>query len=90
MATVTNRLVEIQQEDVSILKNMYTSKDGSRTNIAYITIDNYMRWIEKDPNESNSIKFFCLNGDFSDGTFVVTVSIILYDLLQKEYSSITL
>lgn len=81
MSAVPDRLVEIQQKDLSILKNMYTSKDGCRTNIAYITIVNYIRWIEIDPNESKDIKFLCLNGDFSDGTFIVIVSVILYYLM---------
>lgn len=82
MSVVADRLVEIQEKDLSLLKNMYTSKDGSRTNIAYVTIDNYMRWIEEDPNESNFINFYCLNGDFSDGTFIVKVSVILPVLLR--------
>lgn len=76
-----DRLVEIQQKDLSILKNMYTSENGCKTNIAYVTIDNYIRWLEIDPSESKDIRFFCLNGDFSDGTFIVIVSIILYALI---------
>lgn len=74
MAAAVDRLVEMQQKDVSILKEMYTSKNKSRTSIGYEAIDNYIRWIEQDENESNYIKFFCLNADFSDGTFVVIVS----------------
>lgn len=76
-----DHLVEIQQKDLSTLKDMYASKDGSRTHIAYATIDTYIRWLKKDPKASAYIKFYCLNGDFSDGTFIVIVSIILYVLL---------
>lgn len=77
MAAVKDRLVEIEKKDFCILKNLYASKNGSRTSIAFSTIDTYIRWIEKDPNESRYIKFFCLNGDLSDGTFIVIVSINL-------------
>lgn len=75
MAHKEDHLVEMQQEDLRILKEMHAAKDGSKTSIAFITIDIYMQWIEKDPNESKDIKFYCLNGDFSDGTFIVMVSI---------------
>lgn len=74
MAVGVDFLAEIQQKDLSKLKNMYASKDGSRTHIAYATIDNYIRWLEQDPKASSYIKFYCLNGDFSDGTFIVIVS----------------
>lgn len=75
MAVGIDCLVEIKRKDLIILKNMYKStKVGSRTHIAYETIDTFIRWLEKDPKASSYIKFYCLNGDFSDGTFIVTVS----------------
>lgn len=77
MATIEDRLVEIQKKNLCILKDLYAAKNGSRTSIAFSTIDTYIRWIEKDPNESKYIRFFCLNGDFSDGTFIVIVSMKL-------------
>lgn len=70
---MADRLVEIQYSDLPALKKLYTP-DGSKSYIAYMTIDIYTRWLEQDPDESKYIKFFCLNGDFSDGTFIVTVS----------------
>lgn len=70
---MTDRLVEIDRIDLSNLKNLYTP-DGAKSYVAYTTIDNYIRWFEQDPNVKH-IKFYCLNGDITDGTFVVTVSI---------------
>lgn len=78
MAVGVDYLVEIQKKHLPILKEIYASKDGSKTHIAYATIDNYIRWLEKDPKASTYIKFYCLNGDFSDGTFIVIVSIKMY------------
>lgn len=77
MAVVLDRLVEIPFEDLSTLKNMYKSKDGERTHIAYEAIDVHIRWLEQDPNANTYVKFYCLNGDFSDGTFFVMVRINL-------------
>lgn len=73
---MTDHLVEIEQKDWPNLKNLYTSND-SKNYIAYTTIDNYIRWFEQDPNIKH-VHFYCLNGDFSDGTFVVTVSFFFF------------
>lgn len=76
MAVEADRLVEIPSKDLSTLRNLYKSpENGSRTHIAYESIDVYIRWLEQDPNANMYIKFYCLNGDFSDGTFIVIVSI---------------
>lgn len=63
--------VEIDRDDLIALKNLYLS-DGSKSYIGYTTLDNYIRWFQQDPSVKH-IKVFCLNGDFSDGTFVITV-----------------
>lgn len=70
---MTDYLVEIAQKDWPSLKQIYFPDDPKK-HVAYTTIDNYIRWFEQDPNVKH-IKFFCLNGDYSDGTFVVIVSI---------------
>lgn len=75
MAVEADRLVEIPVEDLSKLRNLYkSSQNDGRTHIAYGSIDIYMRWLELDPTATTYIKFYCLNGDFSDGTFIVIVS----------------
>lgn len=69
----TDRLVEINREDLRLLRSFYTPNSFKNV-IACMTIDNYIRWFEEDP-EIEGYKFFCLNGDFSDGTFILLVSI---------------
>lgn len=71
---MVDRLVEIERKDWPVLKELY-KPDGKKSYVAYITIDTYIRWFEQDP-ELKHVTFFCLNGDFSDGTFVVTVRTI--------------
>lgn len=73
---MTDQIVEINRKDWPKLKELYTP-DGVKSYIAYTTIDNYIRWFDQDPNTKH-VKFYCLNGDFSDGTFVVTVSDSLF------------
>lgn len=70
---MTDRLVEIQRADLSALKKHYEPDGSAKSYIGYTALENYIRWLDY-PDESETIKFFCLNGDFSDGTFVVTVS----------------
>lgn len=87
---MTDRLVEIQYSDLPTLKKLYSS-DELRCHIGYMTIDTYIRLLEKFPEESKCIKFFCLNGDFSDGTFIVTVCIffsITRNFMQTFFSLI--
>lgn len=72
---MSDHLVEIPPEDWQQLRSLYKS-DEEKSYIAYCTIDNYIRFVKQDPNIQH-IKFYCLNGDFSDGTFVVIVSQIM-------------
>lgn len=70
-----DHLVEINPENWPILKNIY-SPGGKKSYITYTTIDNYIQWQQKD-SQLKHVKFFCLNSDFSDGTFIVTVNILI-------------
>lgn len=76
---MSDRLVEITQKELSRLRTLYAAVDSKRY-VAYMTISNYMRWFEKEPNLKD-ITFFCLNDDFSDGTFVVIVSFFMAFLI---------
>lgn len=69
---MTDQLVEINRKDLPTLVNLYKNS-GFEHYVAYMTIVNYMRWIDNNKNEKY-VKFYCLNDDFSDGTFVVMVS----------------
>lgn len=80
---MTDRLVEIQYNDLAKLAQLYTPDNLKNFCVGYMTIENYTRWLEQNPDEKNYIKFYCLNGDFSDGTFIVTVSICLNIFLEK-------
>lgn len=71
-SAMTDRLVEINRNELHHLKSIYEA-NNLETYIAYMTICNYIRWFENDSNIEN-LKFYCLNGDFSDGSFIVTVS----------------
>ena len=70
-----DRLIEINIEDLKRLRNLYTP-DGIKSYTAFVTIDSYIRWIEKDQKAKDQIKVYCLNGDISGGTYVVVVSSI--------------
>lgn len=83
---MVDRAIEIDRNDLPKLKSLYQSNDHKRAT-AYMTIDNYIRWFDQDPHIKH-IRFFCLNGDFSDGTFVVTVSShIKISLIQPSLNS---
>lgn len=69
---MADRLVRINS--MAKLKSLKESYQGSsETYITYIAIKGYIRWIEQDPIVKD-LNFFSLNGDISDGTFVVIVS----------------
>lgn len=67
-----DRLVEVSPKDWPNLCELYQSS-GSQKYIAYCTLEYYVRRLDKDPSVKY-VKLYCLNGDFSDGTFAVTVS----------------
>lgn len=72
--TKVDILTEIDKKDLHLLWRLY-KLDGveSYTRRTYITIDTYIRWFNQNPDLEN-IHFYCINGNFSNGTFVVTVS----------------
>lgn len=65
------KLVEIERENWLKLRDLYSAQDPN-TFLGYCSVDNYIRWFEKDPNIQNVV-FYCLNDDWSDGTFVAIV-----------------
>lgn len=72
--TTTDRLSEIPVADLPKLRDLYKSGTNvTKYNIAFITIETYIRWFKKNPSLPN-VQIYCLNDDFSDGTFVLTVS----------------
>lgn len=53
-----DNFVEIDQNELNNLKRIYEA-NGSKTYVAYMTISNYIRWFEQDPNIKS--KFKCKN-----------------------------
>lgn len=74
-AKMQDRLVRINPEDLELLKNLYEGCDV-QSYVSYMTIKNHIQWIEVN-QKSKEVNFFALNGDFTDGTFIVIVSITI-------------
>lgn len=67
-----NHLVEIPKENWPELRDLF-KPNWPENILGYSTIDNYCRWNEKDSNIKNLV-IYSLNGDWSDGTYLVIVS----------------
>lgn len=69
-----NFLLEIPVADWPALKDMYVD-NWPENYSTYFAIDNGMNLKQRDPvNYKNEIQLFSLNGDWSDGTFILLVS----------------
>lgn len=69
---MADTLVEINRNELPILQNLFKSNE-LKSSIAYMTLGNYIGFFQQDPFVKH-VKVYCLNGDFSDGTFVITVN----------------
>lgn len=67
-----SKLVEIDRAELPQLRDMYLA-DWPENMLGYYTVDNFIRCFEKDP-EIKSLVFYCLDGDWSDGSFAVIVN----------------
>lgn len=68
-----DKLTEIARNELPTLKELYIPDGTFKKYLSYRVIDNYIKWFAQDSN-LQQIKFFCLNGNFTKGTFVVMVS----------------
>lgn len=70
-----DQITEIDLRDLPLLRDLFATAAcySSKNYSAYITIDTYIRWFQQDPMVKY-VTFYCLNGDFSRGTFIVIVS----------------
>lgn len=80
-SSMENTLVKVDRNDWHILRNMY-EKSGEEYYLTYAVIDNFIQLFEQDQNVKH-VNLFCLNGDYSDGTFVMIVSIKIFHLNIK-------
>lgn len=75
----SDRLVEIELSDLKKLREIYM-KDwpeySNGLNIPRGVISNYVHWIEQDP-AFRGVKIYTLNGDWTDGTFMLLVGLLL-------------
>lgn len=69
-----NFLLEIPVADWPVLRDMYTDNWPSNYS-TYFAIDNGIKLKQMDPVEYNKeVQMYSLNGDWSDGTFILLVS----------------
>lgn len=80
------KLIDIPKEAWCKLRDLYL-KDWPNNVMAYYTLDNYIKWIEMDSTIDNLL-VYSLNGDWSDGTFVLIV--IGLNFSVSFYSSLSL
>lgn len=64
-----DKICEIPTDKWPELRDLFLP-DWPRNIYAYNLLENYIRWLGKDPNIKN-LKIYALNDDWSDGTFVV-------------------
>lgn len=76
-----NQLVKIESEEWMALKSLYLP-ETPETILGLTTINNYIRWMQRD-GFINNLAIYSLNGEWSDGTFVVVVSFKLFFLLDS-------
>lgn len=85
--TMTNHLVEIKNlKDLQSLQNLYKT-NGPQSYIGYLTLGNYIGFFTQDPNVKH-VRVYCLDGDYSDGTFVVTVSSLHFWVIWRLLSNL--
>lgn len=67
-----NKLTKIPPNDLPGLRDLFVQYWPKHV-IGYYTIDNFVKWFEQDPNYADA-ELYCLDGDWSDGTYVILVS----------------
>lgn len=68
-----NRAIKIEYQDWPKLRKLYLP-ERPETILGLCTLSNYIRWHEKQ-SSIESLAIYSLNGDWSDGTFVVVVTL---------------
>lgn len=79
---MTDRLTEIAVGDLPRLRDLYKPEANiKKSYTGFTTLETYIDWFTQDPNLQN-VKLYCLNDDFSDGTFVSTVSVLFFRFIE--------
>lgn len=66
-----NKLIPIPSKEWINLRDLYLI-NWPENILGYYTIDNFINWISKT-EEIRNLFIYSLNGDWSDGTFVIIV-----------------
>lgn len=69
-----NKLVKIEKEEWENLRALYLP-ETPETILGLSTISNYIRWSKMCP-QIDDLTIYCLNGNWSDGLFVVVVRLV--------------
>lgn len=68
---MTDKLVEIPVNEWLELRDLYLDNWPENMN-GYYTMDNFINWVIRKPDIKH-LWVYSLNGDWSDGTFIVVV-----------------
>lgn len=77
------RVTKISLTELPLLRDLFLS-DWPKHVIGYYTIDNFIRWFKQDPSYGDA-EIYCLDGDWSDGTFVVLVKALIISYRRKVF-----
>lgn len=67
-----NFLVEIPIESLPTLRDKFLV-EWPKHIIAFSLIDNFVSRFERNPKSIGNVKFYCLNGNWENGTFVAVM-----------------
>lgn len=81
-----NRLVKLNRVDWPALRELYI-RNWPEHIMGFFTVDNFIRWTEKKPSDVQNVCIYSLDGDWSDGTFICTVSKNTRQTMQNNYVS---
>lgn len=68
-----SKVIEIKSEHWFTLRDKFLC-NWPQEYLGYYMINNYIRWKQQDSKLKN-VNFYSLDGDWSDGTFVIIVSV---------------
>lgn len=73
MAIRADRICEIPVDQWPALRDKF-KVDWPKHLTGYCTVDNFIRWAQFQPDIKN-LHLYCLNDDWSDGTYAAIVSV---------------
>lgn len=68
-----NKLLTCPKENRKNLRDLYLF-EWPKNVFGYYTVHNYIKLCKRSKDFENHSKIYCVNGDWSDGTFIYVVS----------------